>query len=274
MKPNRWLSFILILWLAGLTRAADEPKAVHRVRVLLLGDSTCIGSICRIVAPHADHLEQVIEKVLAAEKDLPPVDVINQGRDGEFIRRLLTSGRYDHEIAPLKDLDFVLIRYGPNDRHNLNDFRHQFPNDLRELLKRLRTNHPRALVALATMIPLFGEKGNREINDIVYAMATEQKLPVCDVHTRYAAELKFGSNMLNYRRMPLKGIPERFHPLLAEFVQKDGNVVVLDNRVDAHLRDVPGWFADRHPNLAGYHVIGDETAKFLAPLIRNRLHKQ
>jgi hypothetical protein len=57
MKPNRWLSFILILWLAGLTRAADEPKAVHRVRVLLLGDSTCIGSICRIVAPHADHLK-------------------------------------------------------------------------------------------------------------------------------------------------------------------------------------------------------------------------
>jgi hypothetical protein len=33
---------------------------------------------------------------------------------------------------------------------------------------------------------------------------------------------------------------------------------------------VPGWFADRHPNLAGYHVIGDEAAKFLAPLIRAR----
>jgi hypothetical protein len=48
-------------------------------------------------------------------------------------------------------------------------------------------------------------------------------------------------------------------------------VVVLDNQLDAHLRDVPGWFADRHPNLAGYHVIGDEAARFLAPLIRERL---
>jgi hypothetical protein len=26
-----------------------------------------------------------------------------------------------------------------------------------------------------------------------------------------------------------------------------------------------GWFAGRHPNLAGYHVIGDEATKFMAP---------
>jgi hypothetical protein len=49
---------------------------------------------------------------------------------------------------------------------------------------------------------------------------------------------------------------------------KDPQVVVLDNRLDAHLGHLPGWFDDRHPNLAGYHVIGDETVKFLAPLIR------
>ena len=48
---------------------------------------------------------------------------------------------------------------------------------------------------------------------------------------------------------------------------------VLDNRLDAHFGDLPGWFADRHPNLAGYHVIGDETAKFLAPIIRAKFGK-
>jgi len=47
----------------------------------------------------------------------------------------------------------------------------------------------------------------------------------------------------------------------------------MDNRLDAHFADLPGWFGDRHPNLAGYHVIGDETAKYLAPLIRNRFLK-
>ena len=44
----------------------------------------------------------------------------------------------------------------------------------------------------------------------------------------------------------------------------------MDNRLDAHFRDLPGWFGDRHPNLAGYHVIGDETAKFLAAQIRKQ----
>jgi lysophospholipase L1-like esterase len=44
----------------------------------------------------------------------------------------------------------------------------------------------------------------------------------------------------------------------------------MDNRLDPHFRDLPGWFADRHPNPAGYHVIGDESARFLAKLIREK----
>jgi lysophospholipase L1-like esterase len=267
---SRYLSLVLMLWVAAPSPGADQPKNAHPVRILLLGDSTCIGSVCRTVAPHADHLEQVIEKLLAAEKDLPPVEVINKGRDGEYIRSLLTSGRYDREIVPLRDIDFVLIRYGPNDRARLKDFSKDFPHDLRELLNRLGKDHPRASLVLVTMLPFYGKKGDDEVNDIVREVSAERKLPLCDVHTRYAAELKVGPNMLNYRRLPLKDIPERFRGLLGDAVQKDGTVVVLDNRLDAHLRDVPGWFRDRHPNLAGYHVIGDETAKFLAPLIRKR----
>ncbi len=124
-----------------------------------------------------------------------------------------------------------------------------------------------------TMLPFYGKKGDDLVNDIVREVSAKQKLPLCDVHSRYAAELKSGPNMLSYRRLPLNDIPERFRGLLGDAaVQKDGTVVVLDNRLDAHLRDVPGWFRDRHPNLAGYHVIGDETAKFLAPLIRERTH--
>ena len=48
---------------------------------------------------------------------------------------------------------------------------------------------------------------------------------------------------------------------------------VMDNQLDAHFGHLPGWFGDRHPNLAGYHVIGDETAKYLAPLMREKLKK-
>ena len=54
------------------------------------------------------------------------------------------------------------------------------------------------------------------------------------------------------------------------FVFGGNSVEVLDNRLDAHFGDLPGWYGDRHPNLAGYHVIGDETARYLAPRIRER----
>jgi hypothetical protein len=122
---------------------------------------------------------------------------------------------------------------------------------------------------LMTMLPLMGPKGDAEVNDIVRRVAAEEKLPVCDIHARYAAELKFGPNMLRYRRVPAKQIPEHLKSLVEGCLVGD-TVVVLDNRLDAHFRDVPGWFRDQHPNLAGYHVIGDESARFLAPLIRKR----
>jgi hypothetical protein len=48
---------------------------------------------------------------------------------------------------------------------------------------------------------------------------------------------------------------------------------VLDNRLDAHFGHLPGWYGDRHPNLAGYHVIASETAKWLAPVMLEGLAK-
>jgi lysophospholipase L1-like esterase len=258
-----------LISISGVLQAAEPAHESAPIRVLLLGDSTCIGSVCRLVEPKADHLEQVIEKLLAAEADLPPVTVNNQGRDGEYIHGLLTSGRYEKEIAPLKDLDYVLIRYGINDRNKREEFARNFPADYQELLTRLRVNHPQATIVLLTVIPYMRPDQEKDVNDIVRSLAAEQKLPLLDIHARYAAELKFGENMLNYRRMSLQSIPARYHALLGSALTGD-SVVVLDNRLDVHMRDVPNWFGDRHPNLAGYHVIGDETARYLAPLIRER----
>jgi hypothetical protein len=102
-------------------------------------------------------------------------------------------------------------------------------------------------------------------------VALEENLPLLDLHDRYAAELKHGRNMLNYRRVQLDKVPAKYRSLLPAGSVKGNDVVVLDNLLDAHLRDVPGWFRDRHPKLAGYHVIGDEAAQFLAPRIRERV---
>lgn len=246
-------------------------RAEHdgKLQVLLLGDSTTIGSVCRRTNPDGPHLEDVIRLLLATEKDLPPANVINQGRDGEYIHGLLSGGRYDREIAKLPGIDFVFIRYGLNDNSKREDFAANFPKDFRELIARLRKDYPQATIFPTTIIPYISPEKDERINGLIRQVAEEEKLPLFDVYTRYAAELTHGPNMLNYRRYSLDKIPEQHRGWVQPFVSS-GSMVVMDNRLDAHFRELPGWFADRHPNLAGYHVIGDETAKFLARQIRAR----
>ncbi len=269
-----------------ITRAKHEGK----VQIVLLGDSTTEGSIPRKVMPHGPHLEKVIEQLLAAEGDLPPCNVVNLGRSGEFIRRLLDSGRYEKSASKLPGVDFVFIRYGPNDVGKRENFDANYPKDLRELIARLRHDHPAATLIPMTAIPFSADleadapKAKR-MNDPVRQVAVEEKLTLLDLYPRYAQEQAKGPNMLNFRRFPLGRIPEKYREFVRPFVipGRDMNdvpanaataerlgpmVVVLDNRLDAHFGNLPGWFGDRHPNLAGYHVIADETAKFLAPLIR------
>jgi lysophospholipase L1-like esterase len=262
-----WFGFIAVLVaLPRQTRAEHEGK----MQILLLGDSTTIGSVCRITDPAGPHLEDVIRSLLAAEKDLPPTNVINQGRDGEFIHGLLTQGRYDREIAKLPGIDYVFIRYGLNDNSKREDFVNNFPKDFSELIGRVRQDFPKATIFPMTIIPYLAPEADAKINTLIRKVAEEEKLALFDVYTRYQAELAHGANMLNYRRYSLDKIPEAQREWLKPFVH-GGAVVVMDNRLDAHFRDLPGWFGDRHPNLAGYHVIGDETAKFLAPRIREKL---
>lgn len=267
---------LVAVWLFVITAlpAPRDARAEHegKLQILLLGDSTSIGSVCRLTDPKGPHLEDVIRALLATEKDLPPTNVINQGRDGEFIQGLLTGGRYEREIAKLPGIDYVLIRFGLNDLGRREDFPANFPKDFSELIGRLHKDFPQAAIIPVTIIPYFTAEIDAKINALIRKVAEDEKLPLFDVYTRYQAELAHGANMLNYRRYPLDKIPEAQREWVKPFV-RDNVVTLMDNRLDAHFRDLPGWFSDRHPNLAGYHVISDETAKFLAPRIRDKIKR-
>jgi lysophospholipase L1-like esterase len=270
----RILLALLVFFVARLHAEHDG-----KIQILLLGDSTAEAKIPKMLAPNEPQHEDIIRILLAAEGDLPPTNVINLGLSGEYICRLLDSGRYDKEAAKLPGIDYILIRYGLNDVAHVSDFDTAFPKSFHELLARLRQDHPGAVLIPMTEIPMAedlkaDEPKSKRINDLVKQVAAEEKLNVLDIYPRYVAEQEKGLNMLNYRRMPLAKIPEKFRELVKPYVVdgKEPYVVVLDNRLDAHLGNLPGWYGDRHPNLAGYHVIADETAKYLAPLIRERAH--
>jgi hypothetical protein len=44
----------------------------------------------------------------------------------------------------------------------------------------------------------------------------------------------------------------------------------MANELDPILGHLPRWYSDRHPNLSGYNVIADETAKYLSGLLREK----
>ena len=269
------LILIAVLVATGLRNDTALAEHEGKVQILLLGDSTTEGSVPRRHVPKGPHLEDVIRELLAAEKDLPPTNVINLGLSGEFIRRLLDSGRYEKEASKLPGIDYVLVRYGLNDNARRENFAENFPKDYHELIGRLKTDHPKATIIVMTVIPYGDEATSLRLNQLNEAVAKAESLPLFDIYPRYAAELKRGPDMLNYRRFPLDKIPENRREFVKPFVIPGGTptVEVLDNRLDAHFGHLPGWFGDRHPNLAGYHVIGDETAKFLALLMRAKLAK-
>ncbi|WP_207310273.1 SGNH/GDSL hydrolase family protein [Rubinisphaera italica] len=208
-----------------------------------------------------------MEQLLAAEGDLPPCQVINSSLSGEYIRRLLDSGRYDRDAAKLPGLDFIFIRYGLNDRARREEFSENFTKDFHEFLARLKEDHPNALLVPMTVIPFANEEASKEINDLVRQVAKKENLEVFDIYPRYADELKKGFNMLNYRRYPLEQIAKQYHELVKPFV-KGPSVEIMSNELAPILGHLEGWYADRHPNLAGYNVIADETAKYLSKRLR------
>ena len=260
-----FIALIMVIVLAGPAKAEHEGT----VQILLLGDSTTEGSIPRLMKPAGPHLEKVLEQLLAADADLPPCHVINSSLSGEYIRRLFDSGRYDRDAAKLPGVDYIFIRYGLNDRARVDEFTTEFPKHFHELIHRLRKDHPSALLIPMTVIPFANEEVSQEINDLVRQVAKKEKIDVFDIYPRYAAELKKGHNMLNYRRYPLAKVPAKFHALVQPFV-RGSSVLVMANELDPILGHLPGWYGDRHPNLAGYNVIADETARYLSDLLREQ----
>ena len=252
----------------------NAAPAGPKLRILLLGDSTTAGTYPRMVAPQADHLEDVVRKLLAAEADLPPTEVINRGVNGATVKTYL--GNYEAWIGKLPGpCDYVFLRFGVNDVRSGTNFPTEFPPLYHQLLERLRKDHPQALLTLETVIPYKGGELMVKANEVIRKVAETEKLPLLDIYTRFSKELDLqGPNALTYRYVAWEDIPAAKRSLVPETwkVAEGKYVVILDNTLDAHFREMPRWFADRHPNLAGYHVIGDEIAKYLVPTIRERLN--
>jgi lysophospholipase L1-like esterase len=258
-------------FIGGKPFTFSDATAKNRLQILLLGDSTTEAKIPKMSAPEAPQFEDMLRILLAAQPKLPFCDVSNEGQSGEYIRRLLDT-RYDKAVKRKPQADYIFIRYGLNDAARLKDWKPQFPKDFRELLARLRQDHPQAMLIPMTIIPYALDNLHEDINAVIKQIAKEEQVTLFDIAPRYLAELKKGPDMLNYRRFPLSKIPENLRAFATPYIHPGTNpeVIVLDNQLDGIFGHLPGWTGDRHPNLAGYNVIADETAKWLGTVIRSQ----
>ena len=193
--------------LLALTLAGARAEHDGKVQILLLGDSSTEAKFPKLLAPKEPQFEEVIDLLLAAEGDLPPTHTTNLGLSGEYIRRLIDSGRYEKQASKLPGLDYIFIRYGLNDNSKRTNFVENFPKDFHELIAKLRADHPQAMLIPMTVIPFGDEAVSAKVNKLIRDFAVAEKLTLFDIYPRYAAELKRVTEALGETDLVRRALP-------------------------------------------------------------------
>ncbi len=261
---------LLLLFMASTATICAKPQ---RLRILLIGDSTTEAMVPHSVKPEALRFEEYITQLLKIEDDMPVVETLNLGKSGETAKSIFTSGRYEKQISPIvgEKVDYIFVRYGINDWFKCKDREKDFPVDLTALLNRLRKDFPKAKLIPMTIIPFMKQDQTDLMNRMIYEVSGKLELEVFDIYTPYQAHLdKYGQHSLNVRGMHLDSIPKKYHEMLKGntilYRQKGGSYMRVredDNRLDYLLGGYKEWFHDRHPNLAGYYLMGECIANYI-----------
>ena len=218
------------------------------VHILMLGDCT----LACAYMPKALSSERRLAAALARRYPGQRLAVANEGLDGETIAGLLR--RYERTLARHPAPDYVLIRYGVNDRreHGAEGFCMR----LEELCDRLQDDVPGVRIILETGIYVdyprhYEFDRNRvlqPIYDIIRRLGWERAYPVVDIYERMKRETEAGNWDLRVRGY---GVVDEEVPVLGA------------GQDHLHGHDVR-WFTNIHPNSAGMLVIADEEAQVFA----------
>ena len=266
MKTLKFVLTALLVLITMSVCAGGNITSTKKVKILLIGDSTTEGG--KLV------FENSIQQLIAEENIVPMVEVINVGLGGETAYSLLNSGRYDNQIKGIDSVDYIFVRYGINDWLKRQPFDDNFPTDMKNVITKLRNDFPSAQIILMTIIPFLNEQASTEVNNNITQIAKEENLELFDIYTPYLEKVKeFGRNSLTVRFFPLSDIPENYRNIVAPFTKfyawKDADWVrVQTNEFDPLFGDLPDWYKDSHPNITGYRLIADETAKYIIPILK------
>ncbi len=222
-------------------------SAADPIHLLLIGDCTLATSYL------PEHLrnEGLLAERLRRVYPRNHIMITNEGLDGESIAGFLR--RYDRTIARHRPPDYVLVRYGVNDRrdYGIDSFRSQ----LQQLILRLQHDLPAVRILLETGMFVdypahYAWDRNRVLQplyEVIREAATQYGLPLVDLYERMRHETARGNWDLRVRG----------------YGSVDPNDVVLGAGRDELHGDDPHWFTNIHPNPRGMRMIVSEEVRVL-----------
>lgn len=221
---------------------------MHPIQIVMLGDCTLATSYLPLRLKNETRLSEALGRRFPDEQ----VSVINEGLDGEAVSGFLR--RYERTMARYPDVDYLLIRYGVNDRRA--DGPDGFRANLCALLDRLRADYPDARILLETGMYAdfpahYAWDRNvvvQPIYDVIRELAGTYTLPLVDIYERMQAETLAGNWDLRVRGY---GVVDDHIPVLGP------------GQDHLHGQDV-SWFTNIHPNPTGIEVIADEEVQVMA----------
>jgi lysophospholipase L1-like esterase len=242
--------------LVPLVFVSTLARAPQPIVVYLAGDSTMAEKLAT-KRPETGWGEMLGQYFRPEE-----VRIANRAANGRSTRTFIEEGRWRGITDSLKDGDYVFIQFGHNDEAVDKPDRYTPPADYRRNLIRMveEVRAKRALPVLLTPVRRrkFGKSGgledtHGEYPDIVRAIATEQRVPLIDMH-RMSAEVvaSYGADssaklFLQVEPGETPNYPQGIHdnthfrPLGAELMARlalDG-IRALKLGLAAHLKGAP-----------------------------------
>ena len=211
--------------------------------VAMLGDSTDMGSYIE------DHLRlhRHLEMLLRDRFPDKAVSVRNLSESGDYLKKLLESGRLERELDTLARCDLMIIRYGLNDQgHQIPpaDFKKQLQQTCDTVLRRF----PNTQIVLATTIPPSAPR----MNEATRALAAEREYPLVDIEEFLTKQAGLGNSNWHTGLRTRVGFPMNENP-----------------------KDNPtGLKGDQHPNIHGSRLIAEQEYRTIEPIVERILSKQ
>lgn len=221
-------------------QAIELPVDDADVHIAVVGDST--DMTCYL--PHDLRLTRRFELLLRDHFSDHRIDVHNLAEGGDYLKRLVDTGRLERELAALTRCDIVMLRYGLNDAPQKIEPA-AFAQQLETAIQIIRKRFINATIVLSTTIPPLGDPYAQPTIEV----AAKHKLPLIRIDELIRTRSATCDYDWHYSQSSMIG----------------------RRRAEPNPEDPTGLKGDLHPNAYGSQMIAECYFEHIEPIVAGLL---